>query len=77
MTKKENQWGFFAPPISEKDSEQDKSNLQYVWKRLVEFVESTESQALSFIELDKELVAPPYGVKAGLLPLLYMYTYFV
>ncbi len=55
----------------------DPSNMRHVWQRLAEFIESSESKPVSFIELDKELVAPPYGIKAGLLPILYIYTYFI
>ena len=51
--------------------------MRHVWQRLADFIESSESKPISFIELDKELVAPPYGIKAGLLPILYIYTYFI
>jgi len=61
----------------EENQTNDPSNMRHVWKCLVAFVESSENKPRSFVELDKELVAPPYGVKAGLLPILYIYTYFI
>ena len=38
----------------------------------------TEQQAHSLVELNKELIAPPFGIKEGVLPILYfavMLTY--
>lgn len=49
-----------------------KTQFHKVWSVIKDFVESTEKQSKSFGELDKLLVAPPYGVKAGLLPILYI-----
>ena len=46
-----------------------------VWQRIESFLESTEGEPRAFIELNKELMAPPYGVKAGLLPILYFAVY--
>ncbi len=75
-TQSENgEWQFNT--IQGKNNVNDPSNMRHVWQRLVEFVETSESKPCSFIELDRELVAPPYGIKAGLLPILYIYTYFI
>jgi hypothetical protein len=68
------QWGF--DPFNDNNSINDPSNMKPVWQQMVEFIESTETEARSFVELDKILVAPPYGVKAGLLPILYIAVYF-
>jgi len=51
--------------------------IQYVWQEIKKFIESTEESPKSFAELDKTLIAPPYGVKAGLLPILYITAYLV
>jgi len=69
---KENCGKLIAPSL---DAKSDKSNIRHVWKRIDEFLDSTEKQAKSFIELNAELLAPPYGVKAGLLPVFYMAAY--
>ncbi len=69
------EWEFST--IQGKNKIDDPSNMRHVWQRLADFIESSESKPRSFIELDKELVAPPYGIKAGLLPILYIYTYFI
>ena len=69
------EWEFTT--IQSKKKADDPSNMRHVWQRLADFIESSESKPISFIELDKELVAPPYGIKAGLLPILYIYTYFI
>ncbi len=49
-----------------------KTQFHKVWTVIKEFIESTEKQSKSFGELDRVLVAPPFGVKAGLLPILYI-----
>ena len=59
------------------DSHKDRSNIRHVWKRIDEFLDSTEKKSRSFAELNKELLAPPYGVKAGLLPIFYITAYLV
>lgn len=52
-----------------------KSSLYHVWKKIDEFLESTEKEAKSFADLNKTLMAPPYGVKAGVLPIFYIAAY--
>jgi len=60
---------FAAPPKG--------STLDHVWIRIEEFLDSTEAQAKSFVELNRELMSPPYGVKAGVLPIIYFAVYAV
>ncbi len=68
-------WNLCAPPT---DGRKDKkSNLRHVWQCIDEFLDSTEKQAKSFTQLNAELLAPPYGVKAGLLPVFYITAYLV
>ena len=55
-------------------SELDKSskyNFYPVWQKIDSFIKSTEKQPKSFIELSEELLAPPFGIKLGVLPILY------
>jgi hypothetical protein len=59
------------------DESKDKANIQHVWQRIDKFLDSTEKQSKSFSELNAELLAPPYGVKAGLLPIFYITAYLV
>ncbi len=47
-------------------------NFYPVWQKIDDFFETTEKTPRSFAELDEILQAPPYGVKAGVLPLLYL-----
>jgi len=69
------QWELCSPSF---DGRKDKkSNMRHVWKRIDEFLDSTEKQPKSFAELNAELLAPPYGVKAGLLPIFYVAVYLV
>lgn len=49
----------------------DTYNLLPLWKRIDTFFNSTDQTPRSLIELNKELFAPPYGMKEGVLPLLY------
>ena len=55
----------------------NKFRIHIAWQRINEFLDSTETQAKSFAEINQELMAPPYGVKAGVLPMLYIAAYAV
>ncbi|WP_462158657.1 hypothetical protein [Pseudoalteromonas sp. GB56] len=49
------------------------SNIYPTWKRILKFFDSTQGgNAKTFEELDAILIAPPYGVKVGMLPILYV-----
>lgn len=64
-------WHFDAP-----DLETDQAlNLSPVWNAMQHFINSTHRQKKPIIELFKLMEAPPYGVKAGLVPLLFMAIY--
>lgn len=52
--------------------ESDPCNLRPVLQRIEAFLDGTEQKPQSFIALNHELLAPPYGVKAGVLPILYL-----
>ncbi|MCR9106002.1 MAG: DUF2791 family P-loop domain-containing protein [Gammaproteobacteria bacterium] len=64
-----NEWSFQEPEKG--------TPYFHVWRRIEEFLEETESEPKSFAELNAELMAPPYGVKAGVLPILYIAVYCV
>lgn len=51
---------------------EDKLNFRHVWQRVQQFIESTQTTAKSLTELEQELIRPPYGIKAGLLPIIYV-----
>jgi hypothetical protein len=72
-------WKFFEPDTDRrKQKKLEKiSNIRPVWDRINEFLDNTEKEARSLIDLNKELIAPPYGVKAGVLPILYIAVYSV
>ena len=63
-------WKFKMPKSASKSD--DPCNLFPFWQRIDEFLDSTEKQARSLIELNQELMAPPYGIKQGMLPILYL-----
>jgi len=65
------EWEFKAP------SRNSSSRLYPVWKVMADFFASTEKEAKTILGLNQKLMAPPYGVKAGILPVLYMSYYFV
>lgn len=70
----------FAEPASDKrhlTAIEKASNISPVWECINGFLDSTENQAKSFAELNKKLMAPPYGLKAGVLPILYIAVYAV
>jgi hypothetical protein len=63
-------WQLAAP-----DPENDPYTLMPVWGVLYKFLEDTEKKPGSFVELDEALTSPPYGVKEGILPILYVTAY--
>ena len=72
-TNENGKWSFKKPQEND-----DPCNFYRVWKRIDSFLNKTEQQAHSLIELNKELIAPPFGIKEGVLPILYfavMLTY--
>ena len=62
-------WRFGPPPAS------DPLRLRPAWDVMQRFIDSTEGQAQPIIGMYEQLEAPPYGVKAGLIPLLFMAAY--
>jgi hypothetical protein len=62
-------WHFGPPP------EEDPSHVRPVWDVMQQFIDSTEGQPQPITELYKQLGAPPFGIKAGLMPLLVMAAY--
>lgn len=54
-----------------------KSTIYAVWEKINEFLDSTEKAPKSLADLNSVLIAPPYGVKAGVLPILYIAAYIV
>lgn len=69
------EWGWAEPKSNKKID--DPCKLWPAWQRIVAFMESTESQRRSFSELSDELMIPPYGIKDGILPILYFAAYLV
>ena len=76
LDKKTNLWSFKAPSKSTKTGNK-KHNLLPVWDQLDIFLASTETKERSFVELSGKLMAAPYGVKAGVLPILYISAYLI
>lgn len=66
-------WGFSVPST---DGRKDRrANMRHVWRKIEDFLDSTEQQEKSFVDLSETLTSPPYGVKAGILPVLYLTAY--
>lgn len=63
------QWVLAKPPKG--------SSLLPSWERIEAFFASTDNEAKAFSEINAELIAPPYGIKAGLLPILWLSVYLV
>ena len=62
-------WALCKPPKG--------SSLLPAWERVEEFLASTDSAARPFTDINAELISPPYGIKAGLLPVLWLSVYLV
>ena len=58
-------------------SEADPLHLRPLWTRIERFFESSESGPLTASALMEELAAPPFGLKLGVFPLLFMHSYLV
>ncbi|MFW1678286.1 hypothetical protein ACFVYJ_10975 [Pontibacter sp. JAM-7] len=65
----EGQYKFVEPEVS--------SEFYDTWCAIRDFFASTENSPLSFSELTKTLTAPPYGIKQGLLPIVYFAAYLI
>lgn len=60
----EDKWGFKAPVVG------DMSSLHYIWEATMQAVVESGGDGLSAADLYKNWSEPPYGVKAGLMPVL-------
>jgi hypothetical protein len=67
-------WAFSHPG---EDGSQDALNMLPVWQKIQEFLKSTESSPRPLSDLNSTLIAAPYGVKIGLLPIIYVTAYLV
>jgi hypothetical protein len=65
----DNQWFIGAPPVD------NPLNLRPVWDYLESILYEHNSQAYALDKLLAHLELPPYGVKAGLIPVLFMSLY--
>ena len=62
-------WEFMIP------EEGHHYNMRPIWNKIDEFLDSTQLKPRPFTDLDAELQKPPFGVKAGVLPILYAAAY--
>jgi len=62
----EGKWQLVAP-----GKDENPFNIYPVWEKITDFLEKTENKPQSFAELGPDLKAPPYGIKEGVLPILY------
>jgi len=67
---KRGEWVIKGPASNKK--EDDPCYFYGVWTRIDNFLDITEKSPKSLIELNRELLAPPYGIKEGVLPILYV-----
>lgn len=62
-------WRFGAPP------EQDPLRLLPAWTHIQTYIETSAGEALPISSLYEQLAAPPFGIKAGVIPLLFVAAY--
>ncbi len=60
----------FVPPGND-----DPLRLRPVWTRLDELLDESEAAPISFATLIDSLASPPFGVKRGLFPILFLHYY--
>lgn len=63
-------WKFCEPPV-----DKDSCRILPTWQAINKFIERSEQWPLPISNLFVELQYPPYGVKAGLIPILFMTAY--
>ncbi|ATX81723.1 hypothetical protein Ga0123462_0854 [Mariprofundus ferrinatatus] len=63
-------WAFGAP------AQNDPCKLKPTWDSILDFFERSEAQALPIADLFEELQLPPLGIKAGVIPVLFIASYF-
>jgi len=69
FSKEESKWVFSKP--------NEDSSIHNAWIEIDKFLDSTETTSRSFQELEGILTLPPYGIKRGILPILYLAIYLV
>lgn len=57
-------WGFYPPKPD------DRNRITYTWKSIEDFLEKCEGERQSVVKLYECLMAPPFGVRSGPLPIL-------
>ena len=57
-------WGFHPPKID------DKNEIEHTWTAIEAFLETCEGERQPVVKLYEHLMAPPYGVRSGPLPIL-------
>ena len=62
---KKNVWRFSSPKSP------DPNNVKPVWQKIEQFLNDSKDSPRSLVDLNKELMSPPFGIKEGILPLLY------
>lgn len=69
---RQNEQGFweFSTPAAD-----DPLKLQPTWDLISRYIDQAEGRELPLIDLYQQLEAPPFGVKQGLIPLLFMAVY--
>ena len=72
-TKTNHGWQFTVP---ESTLASDRS-IQSLWEAIDNFLSRTEQNPLAISQLYQELLNPPYGIKSGLLPVLFLAAYLI
>jgi hypothetical protein len=71
-TKSSNGWQFSPPNF--KLSPTNK-NIEPLWLAIEDFLDRTEQTPISIAQFYKELTLPPYGLKSGLLPIIFLVAF--
>ncbi|WP_156427584.1 hypothetical protein [Thiohalocapsa sp. ML1] len=71
-------WAFSAPTVNGTAGKRAREfRFGPVWQRIAAFMTENEQAPAPFSVLDALLQAPPYGIKRGVLPILYLAGYLV
>lgn len=64
-------WKFVVPNLSNSDE----NGIQPLWQTIEKFFDRSEKAPLTVAQFYDELLSPPFGIKAGVLPLLFLSAY--
>lgn len=68
-------WGLDEPPVVNAKAKTKRGHLSFVWHAMTEFLAAHEGERVALTDLYAHLERPPYGLKRGVSPVLFIHYY--